>query len=170
MSRSHASQERRSDARFFNEGDAVQTPFGKGVVREVRNNQRLLVEVQGRAIVVREADVTMLETEPGRSRPARGAKPSTRRPGPPGPAEGRPGPSGPGVEIDLHGLTVEEALARVESALNDALLADMEQLRLIHGRSGGKIRAALHRRLRELPGIRGFRLDPRNEGITIVKL
>ena len=59
---------------------------------------------------------------------------------------------------------------RAESALSEALLADAEVLRLIHGRSGGRIRAALHRRLRELPGVRAFRLDPRNEGVTIVEL
>lgn len=146
----------------------MQTHFGKGVVREVRNNGRLLVDVQGRALVVREADVTVLDTGRPRSRPSR-----TRATEPAPPRESiqrRPGPSGPGVEVDLHGLTVEDALARVESALNEALLADVDGLRLIHGRSGGRIRAALHRRLRELPNVRGFRLDPRNEGVTIVNL
>ena len=39
----------------FAAGDAVQTPHGKGVVREVRNNGRLLVQVQQRALVVAEA-------------------------------------------------------------------------------------------------------------------
>jgi DNA mismatch repair protein MutS2 len=152
----------RAGARF-SEGDAVQTPFGKGVVREVRNNRRLLVDVEGRALLVSDADVTALDAtrRPGRSRPAQAPEESPKR---------RPGPSGPGPEIDLHGLTVEEALVRVESALNDALLADAEVLRIIHGRSGGRIRAALHRRLRELPGVRAFRLDPRNEGVTIVEL
>jgi dsDNA-specific endonuclease/ATPase MutS2 len=45
------------------------------------------------------------------------------------------------AEVDLHGLTVEEALDRVQHALNEAL-----------------------------PSVRGFRLDPRNEGVTIVSL
>ena len=136
----------------------MQTPFGKGVVREVRNNHTLLVDVHGRALVVSDADVTALSGRPGLS----------GRPAPFGEAS-RPGPSAP-AEVDLHGLTVEEALARVESALNEALLADVEVLRLIHGRSGGRIRAALHRRLRELPSVRSFRIDPRNEGVTIVTL
>jgi DNA mismatch repair protein MutS2 len=74
------------------------------------------------------------------------------------------------VAIDLHGLTVEEALGRVQEALSEALLADVDELRLIHGRSGGRIRAALQRRLRETPGVRSFRRDPRNDGVTIVKL
>ena len=74
------------------------------------------------------------------------------------------------VEVDLHGLTVDEALERAERALNDALLADFNELRLIHGKSGGRIRAALHRRLGEIPTVRAFRLDPRNPGTTIVSL
>ena len=61
-------------------------------------------------------------------------------------------------------------MAKAELALNEALLADVDVLRLIHGKSGGRIRAALHGRLRELPGVRGFRLDPHNEGVTIVTL
>lgn len=74
------------------------------------------------------------------------------------------------LEVDLHGLTVVEALARAEQALNDALLADAAELRLIHGRSGGRIRAALHRRLAEIPTVRGFHVDAANAGVTIVRL
>ena len=145
----------------------MQTPFGKGVVREVRNNTRLLVDVQGRAMVMSDADVTALDPGAGRSRTADLADP--RRAGVVRPAAASAAaPALAPAEIDLHGLTVEEALARVDSALNEALLADAESLRVIHGRSGGKIRAALHRRLRELPSVRSFRLDPRNEGVTIV--
>ena len=70
--------------------------------------------------------------------------------------------------MDLHGCTVPEALARVDAALSDALLADAPKLRLIHGRSGGRIRIALHAHLRTLA--RPFRLDPTNPGVTIVVL
>ena len=167
--RAEAARARRGALTRFNEGDAVQTPFGKGVVREVRNNRVLLVDVQGRALVVSDADVTALDATGGgscgpaesRGDPSfRDRRGSTRRP-----SRSAWAPA----EIDLHGLTVEDALARAESALNDALLANAEALRFIHGRSGGRIRAALHRRLRELPGVR-FHVDPRNEGVTIVEL
>ena len=73
-------------------------------------------------------------------------------------------------EIDLHGLTVDEALLRADEALNEALLADRQEVRFIHGRSGGRIRAALHRRLRDIPSVQAFRLDPRNPGVTIASL
>jgi len=74
------------------------------------------------------------------------------------------------AEVDLHGLTVERALERAERALDDALLADFQELRFIHGRSGGRIRLALHGWLRTVASVRSFRLDPRNEGVTIVSL
>ncbi|MEO7192752.1 MAG: Smr/MutS family protein [Vicinamibacterales bacterium] len=146
-------------------GDTVQTPLGKGVVRDARKNGRTVVEIQGRTVIVDEHAVTPLD------RPAKASKP---RPAPAwgdvpqGTAPGARGAHEARRELDLHGLTVEEALARAELAINDALLADLPQLRLIHGRSGGRIRAALHRRLRDIPSVRAFRLDPANDGVTIV--
>ena len=145
----------------FTAGDGVQTPFGKGVVREARNNGRLLIEVNRRSVVLEESTVTPLDTR----RKSTGAKTSARKAAPrlpPPPARCAPG------EVDLHGLVVEEALIRAEQAVNDALLADLSELRLIHGRSSGRIRASLHRRLREIPTVRAFCLDPRNAGVTIV--
>ena len=140
-------------------GDLVQTPLGKGVVREAGNSSRLIVEIRGRSVVFDQATVAPLDTKTPRA----GKRPA--------PAAQAPLPARrPAVEVDLHGLTVDEALARAEQALNDALLADVGELRLIHGKSGGRIRAALHRRLSDIPTVRAFRLDPRNPGATIVTL
>jgi DNA mismatch repair protein MutS2 len=145
-------------------GDHVQTPLGKGTVREVRNNGRLLVDVRGRAFVFRDNEIS--RSDEGR-RPSRGAElPQALSQTAHASAERVHVPS----EIDLHGLTAEQALARAEAALNEAVLADLPELRFIHGRSGGRIRGALHRWLRELPTVRGFLVDPRNAGVTIVKL
>jgi DNA mismatch repair protein MutS2 len=144
----------------FRAGDPVQTPLGKGVVREAGNSGRLTVEIRGRSVVVDETTVAPLDTERSLARQGRPA------PAPPTPLSARR----PAAEVDLHGLTVEEALVRAEQGLNDALLADDPELRLIHGKSGGRIRAALHRRLREIPAVRAFRLDPGNPGVTIVSL
>ena len=58
---------------------------------------------------------------------------------------------------------------RVVSAVDAAILAGHSRLRLIHGRSGGRLRGAVHRQLRDLPSVRAFRLDPANEGVTIVE-
>jgi DNA mismatch repair protein MutS2 len=148
----------------FTVGDHVQTPFGKGVVREVRNARRLQVEVNGRALVLADADVVKMDLPRRRTRPA---KPHEAD-GAPSPASSRGAPLL--TEIDLHGCTVQEALAKVDDALNEALLADVVQLRFIHGRSGGRIRAALHQRLQEIATVRHFLIDPRNSGVTIVEL
>jgi dsDNA-specific endonuclease/ATPase MutS2 len=141
----------------FAPGDPVQTPHGKGVVREVRNNRRLLVQVQERAMVVAERDVT--------------AATPTRRPAlnravaeGPEPALGAP------PDVDLHGLHVDESLVRIDAALDAALRAGHREVRFIHGRSGGRLRGALHLRLRQIAAVRGFRLDPRNPGVTIASL
>lgn len=138
----------------------MQTPFGKGVVREAGNSGRLTVEIRDRSLVLDEGTVTPLNPPKatGRKKQASVRAPGTR-------ARARPV-----VDVDLHGLTVEEALARAEQALNDALLADLPGLRLIHGKSGGRIRAALHRRLSDIPTVRAFRLEPGNPGVTIVTL
>ena len=145
-------------------GDLVQTRLGKGVVREVRNGGRVLVDVQGRALVVSESEISAV---PQHRKPSKAAGHSEPRSNARAPKRGARALS---AEIDLHGLTVDEALERVQQALNEALLADLGELRFIHGRSGGRIRAALHRHLRETPGVRNFRVDPRNEGVTIVSL
>ena len=148
-------------AQRFRAGDTVQTPLGKGVVREAGNSGRLIVEIGSRSVVLEEGTVAPLE--PPKQR--RGKQPQSS------PASTAPPPARRvATDVDLHGFTVEEALMRAEQALNDALLADVLELRLIHGKSGGRIRAALHRRLREIPAVRAFRLDPGNPGVTIVSL
>ncbi len=139
-------------------GDAVQTPYGKGVVLEVRNRGRLLVQIQQRALLVEAATATAL------SRPPRTV------PSAPTTADLSAPPRHVPSEVDLHGMIVEVALARIDAALDAAMRAGLAEVRFIHGRSGGRIRGALHQRLRVITTVRGFRLDPRNPGVTIVTL
>jgi len=147
----------------FTIGQTVQTPFGKGLVREVRYNGRLLVDVRGRAVVVRESEVSESNAVSRRRRSNVSAERAD-------PVQATRTSAATAVELDLHGLTIPDALARAEEALNRACLADAATVRLIHGQSGGRIRAALHRRLREISSVRGFALDPTNAGVTIVRL
>ncbi len=154
--------------RRFSIGQAVHTAFGKGVVRQVRNGGWLRVDVGGRTLVVAAADVSPSESpgatsHRGGSRRRSGESSGHKVPGHEARASRR------ATEIDLHGLAPEDALVRVERAVNAALLADIDELRLIHGRGSGRLRAALHRMLRGMP-VRSVRLDPRNEGVTIVAL
>jgi dsDNA-specific endonuclease/ATPase MutS2 len=152
-------------ARPFIAGQFVQTPFGKGVVRAVRNNGRLLVEVKARALEFTEQDVTAVD----RPRAARASRVSPDRSGPSSGPSREQSQSRADPEVDLHGLTVAEALDRAERAINTALLSDARVLRLIHGRSGGRIKSALQARLQAISAVRGSRVDPRNQGVTIVE-
>jgi DNA mismatch repair protein MutS2 len=149
-------------------GDAVQTPFGKGIVREVRHGGQYVVDVRGRALVLAASQVS--RTVGGGRRRER----AMREARDPGSLRGElPIPKAiptPPATVDLHGLTVPEALARIDDALNEALLAGVSELRVIHGRSGGRIRAALRQRLCAIPSVRSFALDPHNAGVTIVRL
>jgi DNA mismatch repair protein MutS2 len=147
----------------FSPGDRVHIPgIGTGVVREVRNASRYLVEIRGRTMLAAAAQLSAADEKPGRAR-ARGGVPI-----PVPDAEDQPASRAP--SLDLHGRTVVEAIEALETFLNDALLEGHPTVHVIHGRSGGRVRAAVHARLARLSSVRGFRLDPRNPGATIVTL
>lgn len=155
----------------FAPGDRVQTALGKGTVREVRNRDSLLVDVLGRSLVFDVSSVTRLAADQADRKAAKATKVARQRSMEP-PAVA-PGPAaGPARvrELDLHGCTVEEALARVDAMLDRCMRDDIAQLRVIHGRSGGRIRAALHRRLAAIPSVRAFAVDAGNDGVTVVFL
>lgn len=150
----------------FSPGDAVHVAlFGKGIVREVRNGGRYLVEVKGTSMVVAASVLTAL---PEGKRGKRAAVAPARQPDPPGRADASP--SGAASSLDLHGRTVAEAEALVDAFLNEAMLAGHATVRIIHGISGGRVRAAVHGRLRACPTVRAFRVDSSNAGVTIVSL
>jgi DNA mismatch repair protein MutS2 len=140
-------------------GDRVHiATLGTGVVREVRNGGRYLVELKGQSVVVA---ASQLERVPDRH--SRTRRPREPDPPPQAVASSR-------LTLDLHGKSAAEAVDALDRVLNDALIAGAAEVRIIHGRSGGTLRAAVHARLQELPSIGGFRLDPRNPGVTLVRL
>jgi len=145
----------------FIAGDRVHVAtLGTGVVREVRNGGRYLIELKGRSVVVSGSQL----------------QPATERRAPKRPPETRSATDSAAVipvtsrVLDLHGKTVLEALDALDSFLNDALLEGCDDVQVIHGRSGGKVKAVVHARLRQLPSVRAFRLDPNNPGVTVVRL
>lgn len=68
--------------------------------------------------------------------------------------------------IDLHGATVEEALRAVEIRLDEAILAGLGHLDIVHGLGTGKVRHAVHQLLRGIGAVRHFELTPGNPGVT----
>ena len=148
----------------FSPGDSVHVAaLGNAIVREVRNRGRYLVELKGRTIVVTEAQLAAVE-RPKRARSAR--SPAAHPAGAPHSAKSASAPA----SIDLHGMTTAEAVAALDAFLNDAMLASHGEVTIIHGRSGGRLKDAVHARLRQLPSVRAFRVDARNAGVTRVRL
>jgi dsDNA-specific endonuclease/ATPase MutS2 len=70
--------------------------------------------------------------------------------------------------LDLHGLTVPEALHALEESLDRAIRAGLNRLEVIHGISGGRLRAVVRGYLAGVTVITRFEADPRNPGVTWV--
>jgi DNA mismatch repair protein MutS2 len=177
-----ASRSNRRDNQEMSEalrpGDRVHVPgIGSGSLRE-RRGTRCVVEIKGLPVIVPASRVTAADSDrrARRGAPAASAAsdPKTTRRDPSGisaPSDrvGQITPAPP-RPLDLHGLTVPEALDALDGFLSDAMLAGAGTVSVVHGRSGGRIRAAVHRRLGEYGSVRGFRVDARNPGQTIVSL
>jgi DNA mismatch repair protein MutS2 len=76
-------------------------------------------------------------------------------------------------ELHLRGKTVSETLEEADKYLDDALLAGLPVVRIIHGKGTGTLRKAIHDFLGEHPLVTDFRLAARNEGAegaTVVTL
>ena len=66
--------------------------------------------------------------------------------------------------LDLRGERVESALERLDAYLDEALLAGLDSVAIIHGAGTGALRRAIRDRLAEHPRIRGTRSGRRDEG------
>ncbi len=76
-------------------------------------------------------------------------------------------------EVDLRGLTVEEALLEVDRALEEARALGLPTLRLLHGKGTGALRQAIREALRRDKRVEGFADAPPHEGghgVTVVLL
>ena len=70
-------------------------------------------------------------------------------------------------------MTVEEALAVLSIYLDDACLANLSPVRIVHGKVTGALRNAVHNYLRKAKHVKSFRLGEFGEGdagVTIVEL
>jgi len=75
------------------------------------------------------------------------------------------------TEINLLGKTVDEALAELDKYLDDAYLAHLPSVRVVHGKGTGALRAAVHGHLKRLKYVKEYRLGEYGEGdagVTIV--
>lgn len=75
-------------------------------------------------------------------------------------------------EINLLGCTVDEAVAKLDKYLDDAYISKLSQVRIVHGKGTGALRAGITAYLKGIPYIRNFRLGEAGEGdagVTIVE-
>ena len=77
------------------------------------------------------------------------------------------------TEINLLGKTVDEAVAELDKYLDDASLAHLSSVRIVHGKGTGALRKGIHQYLRRQKHVRSFRLGEFGEGdagVTIAEL
>ena len=77
------------------------------------------------------------------------------------------------AELNLIGLTVDEATERVDKLLDDAALSDRREIRLVHGFGAGRLRKAVAQMLAAHPLVASYRAGGPSEGgggATVVEL
>jgi len=78
-----------------------------------------------------------------------------------------------GMEIDVRGQSLQEALANIDKYLDDAAMSGLEEVFIIHGKGTGTLRAGIQDFLRHHPHVASYRSGRYGEGemgVTVVKL
>lgn len=77
------------------------------------------------------------------------------------------------TELDLRGMSADEAVATLANFLDGAMLANLAQVRIIHGKGTGVLRKAVHEELKRNRAVKRYRLGVYGEGedgVTIAEL
>ena len=76
-------------------------------------------------------------------------------------------------EINVIGLTVDEAIPIVDKYLDDANIAKLETIRIVHGKGTGKLKVGIHTFLKKHPHVKSYRMGTFGEGemgVTVVTI
>ena len=68
------------------------------------------------------------------------------------------------TEINLIGKTTDEAIALLDKYLDDAYIAHLPSVRIVHGKGTGALRAAVHKHLKRLKYVKSYHLGEYGEG------
>ena len=74
-------------------------------------------------------------------------------------------------EINVIGLTVDQALPIVDKYLDDCYMANLENARIVHGKGTGRLRDGIHSFLKKNPHVKSYRMGTYGEGemgVTVV--
>ncbi|MDF3052989.1 MAG: MutS2 protein, partial [Geminicoccaceae bacterium] len=135
---------------------------GAGDVVEIRGDGQVVVAV-GSMRVVPDPSTVSVASGTGSKRPSETAS-LPRRPADIGPAAP--------LEIDLRGMTGDEAEVATVAAVDAAVLAEQPFLRIIHGMGTGVVRERVQRVVSKDRRISRYAFAPRNQGgtgVTIVE-
>jgi DNA mismatch repair protein MutS2 len=142
-------------------GSRVRVAAGStGEVAEIRPDGKLVVLAGAMRMVVDPASVTLLSGRAAKREQAQAA------------ARDLPAAPEAAFEIDLRGMTGDEAEAATVAAVDAAVLAEHPYLRIIHGMGTGVLRERVHRIVKGDRRVAKFGFAPRNQGgvgVTIVE-
>ncbi len=133
-------------------------PWHKSGRVEDKDAKKRLVKVNlaGVSMWVSESELALERKE---SRPGSVLKPQTAKPA--------------GLRLDLRGLRADEALSELASFLDRALLENVAEVEIVHGRGTGALRREVHQFLGGFPAVRTFTLadeEHGGDGMTQVEL
>jgi DNA mismatch repair protein MutS2 len=77
------------------------------------------------------------------------------------------------LELDLRGFNSEEAIDKTDKYIDDAVIAGLHEVTLIHGKGTGALRKSIHDFLKTRPNVAEFRIGKYGEGetgVTVVRL
>ena len=134
-------------------GDRVRVLDGgpKGVVMEIRDD-RAVIDASGIRMKVPLADLELLDGVAGQGG---GHKAAVSWSAPEGPVR---------TEVDLRGFRVDEVERRLFQAMDEAILNELPELRIIHGKGTGAVRSRVTEILESDGRVSAFRLGGRTEG------
>jgi DNA mismatch repair protein MutS2 len=159
-----AAGQRGSGAETLETGSRVRLESGgTGDVTEIRSDGKVVVTVGAMRVVVDPRTLALVSRrEERRNRTETAPLPT---------AQGAPGPAAP-LEIDLRGMTGDEAETATVAAVDAAVLAEQPYLRIIHGMGTGVVRERVRRVVSQDRRISRYAFAPRNQGgtgVTIVE-
>ena len=77
------------------------------------------------------------------------------------------------LEIDVRGRAIDEALPEIDQYLDEAMLAGLREVNIIHGKGTGVLRTGVQRHLKKHMNVKSYRLGVYGEGedgVTVVTL